>query len=259
MSLVIILIIGIIFLVLVLVLIAIIFMIYQKISRKIKSSSKEFAQLAWGTDSISEGVEKMQWEYSTTPKSVAAATNFYLPVISNDFPDFHYEEMKARAENVLVSYFRAIDAMDAKVLEEGTEELKDKLHTYLAMLRQKGAKEHFERIHIHRTEIMRYTKGNGKCTIVFQSAIEYLHYVEVNGKLKSGNKELKEQGRYNIELIYIQDRDVVEDIREASLGMHCPNCGAPIKKLGEKYCEYCGSHVVQLNIKTWNFSKISKA
>ena len=33
-----------------------------------------------------------------TPKSVAGATSICLPRISADFPDFHYEEMKRRAE-----------------------------------------------------------------------------------------------------------------------------------------------------------------
>ena len=30
-----------------------------------------------------------------------------------------------------------------------------------------------------------------------------------------------------------------------------PNCGAPVRSLGAKKCEYCGSYVEPVNIKVW--------
>ena len=33
---------------------------------------------------------------------------------------------------------------------------------------------------------------------------------------------------------------------ENVLGIHCPNCGSPIKTLGEKQCSYCGSAVMEI-------------
>lgn len=246
-------------LILLLILVAVIFIAYKKVSAKIRRKTRSFARMAWGTDSISEGVDKMKWEYSSTPKSVAAGTSMYLPRITKDFPDFHYEEMRDRAENVLVSYLRATDAMKASLLSEGTQELKEQLEMYIEMLRQKGLKEHYERIKVHRTEIYRYDKAAGRCTVVFQSAVEHIHYLEENGVLKQGNKEMKEQSRYNIELIYIQDRDMIEDSRDFALGVNCPNCGGPISSLGAKECSYCGTPVIELNIKAWNFSEVKKA
>lgn len=250
---------GVVFLILLLAVIAILFLVYQKVSKKIKRETGNFAKMAWGTDSISEGIDKMQWEYSTTPKSVAAGTSMYLPMIQKDFPEFHFEEMKERANRVLMSYLRAVDGKKAALLAEGTDELKEQLRMYIEMLNQKELKEHFERIQIHRTEIYRYVKAAGRCTVVFQTAVEYIHYVDQNGKIKSGRTEMKEQGRYNIEMIYIQDRNMIEDTRDYALGVNCPNCGAPISKLGAKICEYCGTPVIELNIKSWSFSKISRA
>lgn len=257
-----ILILGIIFLVLLLIVFLIVFIAVTKISRKvsrIQSKASNFARMAWGTDSITEGIEKAQWEYSTTPKSVSAGTSLYLPRISKDFPDFHYEEMKERANNVLISYLRAIDGGQVSLLEEGTDELKEQLETYIEMLEQKDLKEHFERIKVHRTEIYKYIKDAGRCTVIFQTAIEYIHYIDQNGVVKKGRKEMKEQGRYNIEMIYIQDRDLIEDTGDFALGINCPNCGGAISSLGAKVCKYCGTPVVELNIKSWHFSKISKA
>ncbi|NLL77651.1 MAG: zinc ribbon domain-containing protein [Clostridiales bacterium] len=62
--------------------------------------------------------------------------------------------------------------------------------------------------------------------------------------------------KYNIDLIYIQDRTLVEDERDYVLGLNCPNCGAPIAGLGAKVCEYCGTPVIELNIKVWTFSDV---
>ena len=37
--------------------------------------------------------------------------------------------------------------------------------------------------------------------------------------------------------------------------LQCPNCGAPVKKLGAMYCEYCGSAVTPINLKVWTLHK----
>lgn len=84
----------IIILVLLLVLVGIVYYAYRTIRNKIR----RFSRMAFGTDNLSQGIGKMEAEYATTPKSVSAATSLYLPRITRDFPDFHYDEMKNRAE-----------------------------------------------------------------------------------------------------------------------------------------------------------------
>jgi len=122
-----------------------------------------------------------------------------------------------------------------------------------------GRREHFENIHIHRTEIHQYRKSKGRISVVFQSAVAYLHYLEQDGKIIKGSTEMTEQARYNVEVIYIQDEALVENTGEMALGLHCPNCGAPITGLGEsKVCEYCDSPITEFNIRTWNFSRVKE-
>lgn len=244
----------IIILVLLLVLVGIVYYAYRTIRNKIR----RFSRMAFGTDNLSQGIGKMEAEYATTPKSVSAATSLYLPRITRDFPDFHYDEMKNRAENVLMSYLRSIDANSETLLTEGTNELKDKLLMVLGMLVSEGVREHFEHIKIHRTEICQYRKQKGRCSILFQSAIEYYYYKEHSGEIKEGSKNTKTQAKFNVECIYIQDRDFVENLGDAALGVNCPNCGAPLSNLGEKVCAYCGTPVVEFNIKSWNFSDIEQ-
>ena len=74
----------------------------------------------------------------------------------------------------------------------------------------------------------------------------------------SGRKQMKTQAKYNVQMNYIQDRDIVEDTREQALGLNCPNCGAPLSTLGAKICAYCDSPLVEFNIKIWSFSDVEE-
>ena len=175
----------------------------------------------------------MKQEYSTTPKSVSAMTSLALPKIVSDFPDFQYDEMNT--------------------------ELKQQLENHIQMLSVKDLREHFDQIKIHRTEICQYRKTAGRCIITFRSALECYHYITDNSSsIKEGSKEYKYQTKYNTDLIYIQDRNLVENELDNALGVNCPNCGAPLSSLGAKVCEYCGTPVIEINIHAWSFSNIEE-
>ena len=239
-------------LVLLLVISGIIYYAYTQIRKKVRS----YSRMLFGTPSVREGFQQIEREESITPKSVASATGLYLPAIMRDFPEFHYDEMKTRAENVLTSFLRSIDEAKESILTEGTQELRDHLELRLKALENEDKKEHFKSIRIHRTEIHQYRKTKGRCSVVFQSSVEYFHYLEKDGQILMGSRDKMEQTRYNIEVIYIQDRDYVENIGDAGLGLNCPNCGAPLPGLAAKKCAYCDTPVVEFNIRTWNFSSV---
>ena len=80
-----------------------------------------------------------------------------------------------------------------------------------------------------------------------------LSAIEIEGSWQKIDGE-----KYNIELVYIQDRETVENIGESGLGLNCPNCGAPLESLGAKVCRYCDTPVVEFNIKTWGFSSVKE-
>lgn len=243
---------AIIILVLILIVAGVIYYAYRKVS----SSVREFSRLAFGTSSILEGLKKVDREHEVTPKSISSATGIYLPKITRDFPEFQYDEMKLRAENVLTSYLRSVDERNPMLLTEGTDDLKEKLRLRIDMLKAEQKQEHFDNIKINRTEIKNYYKTKGRCSIIFQSSVQYQHYLQKDGKTLKGNPDRLEQSRYDTEMIYIQDRELVEKEGEAGLGMVCPNCGAPLTGLGAKKCIYCDSPIVAFNIMTWNFSDI---
>lgn len=227
--------------------------------RKAKRAVESFSRDAFGTSDIMQGLKQVEQEYSLTPKSVSAMTSLYLPKIKRDFPEFHYDEMKVRAENVLTSYLLAVDRMSVGTLKEGNQELKDKLEMRIEMLKGSGQREHFGSIRLHRTEITDYKKRNGTCIITFQTSLQYYYTKkDENGKILEGREDLLTQSKYNTDVIYIQDRELLKDERDLSLGLNCPNCGAPISGTGSKVCEYCGTPVVELNIYAWTFSNVTE-
>lgn len=241
-------------LVLLLLLVGLVYYIYMIIRSRIR----DFSRRVFGTSSLAEGLEQLETEAEITPKSVSSATGLLLPSIMKDFPEFHYDEMRARAENVLVSYLQSIDAGNSALLAEGTKELKEKLQMYIRMQKEQGREEHFESIRIHKTEINQYRRTAGRCSIIMQSAVEYIHYVSGSKGLVKGKKEQLVQSKYNVELIYIQDREQVENLGDAGLGLNCPNCGAPISRLGARKCDYCDTPIVEFNIRIWNFSDVKE-
>jgi len=115
----------------------------------------------------------------------------------------------------------------------------DHLKKYLS-----GEKK-FASIRIHRTAIKDYIKKAGTCVIIFQSGIQYM------------TGTTKVQARYNTHMMYVQD--AAEYGFANGYSTDCPHCGAAITDLGRKYCDYCGSEVVPINIHVWELHKIEEA
>ncbi len=243
-------------LVLLIILVAAIAGIIFYIRKKVREFSRTFSRTFSQANTIVKEIKKQELDYAVTPKSVSGATSLYLPQIMRDFPEFHAEEMKERAELVLTSYLQSIDEGNSNLLSEGTKELKDQLAMKIRGLRNIGNEEHFEQIQVHKTEIFKYRKEKGRCSIVYQSAVGCFHYTLRDGKIIKGYKDRKSQYRYNVEVCYIQDRDVAENAGSSGFALNCPNCGAPLTSLGAKICPYCDSPVVEFNIHTWNFTDV---
>ncbi|MCF0142482.1 MAG: zinc ribbon domain-containing protein [Parasporobacterium sp.] len=210
-----------------------------------------------GTRNLVEGLRELESGASEEPKSLNAMTSLYLPQIKKDFPEFSYDEMKNRANNVLTSYLFALDSMSASGLSEGSPELKSSLENRIASLKSEGVRENYKSVHIHRTEISNYRKSEGRCIITFQMSCQY-YFSRINeyGEITEGSTDRLRQTRYSVDVIYIQDRDRIANEHDYALGSNCPNCGAPLKGLGAKVCEYCGTPLREINIYAWAFSDV---
>lgn len=187
------------------------------------------------------------------PKSVSAMTRLMEPQIMRDFPEFSWEEFKQKAENMLVSALLAISANQPERMLEGSEDIKKQVRNIVEDNRANNIGETYADIQIHQTEIADYKKQNGKCVIVIQCAVGYLYYKMQDGEVVAGDRKRRTQTKYNIELVYIQDTEAAK--LDNAVGTTCPQCGAPVKTLGAKYCEYCGSGIIPLNIHVWSLHK----
>lgn len=176
---------------------------------KIRQISREF----FGTSSLIEGLKRQEALEDDTPKSVSGMTRVELPRIEKDFPEFHWPEWKQRCENQLKGYLEALEHRDLSYLGKVSVSLKDQVRLKIEEMEEKEIREEFDAIHVHQTEISRYDKDPGKCRIRIQSAVEYLHTLKTPDKKKNVERE-KEQHRFNLELVYIQDITKIRDGRD---------------------------------------------
>jgi len=225
---------------------------------KIKNKAKEISRQVYGNDDLIANLKRQEELYEKTPKSISDGSSIYVPKLSRDFPDFNVDEMKARAENCLREYLLALDTNNASALQDGNEELKEALFLRLNDLNLREIKEHYEGVKIHNTVLNTYNRYGGRCVVRFQSSVQYKFWAEQDGKIIRGSKDSLVQTRYIIDCCYIQDSEKVENIGAASHALNCPNCGGVIKNLGMKFCPYCGSGIVEFNIKVWNFCTIKE-
>jgi len=97
---------------------------------------------------------------------------------------------------------------------------------------------------VHDTEISDYRNVDGSCTIYTQTSAGYT--------LEGG----KYEKRFDVQIVYVQDYLKVPQ-GQTGVGLNCPNCGAPVKILGNKYCEYCGTAITEINSRVWKILPVT--
>lgn len=218
---------------------------------------RAFSQMSrFGGTSMYDALEAARELEKDTPASIAAMTSIYLPKIMKDFPELNYEEMKNTSETILKSFFTCINKGALEKDKIPGENLREIISHRIGSNKSLGKKEVFREIKIHRTEIKDYISKGSFCSITLQSAVEY-RYSE-NEIVSPPDKC---QTKWNQEWLYIQDPDKLPDSIKTSdgLGLVCPNCGGPIKSIGIRACEYCGSAIVPINMRVWELHEIKKA
>lgn len=175
--------------------------------------------------------EQARLEDQELPKSLASMDRIYLEQIKKDFPSININELKRKAEVVVQDVYSAIE-------KKNSDGLVGKIKNYVdRKINDYNTDVSFNNFKIHNTVISNYKKEKGVASIYFSVAFEYI--------LVKDNKKVKTQDRVKLEYIYIIDELKIDrDIKV--LGIHCPNCGSPIKELGDKNCSYCGSAVLEI-------------
>ena len=237
--------------------IAVLLIVILSIFFYLRSKVRRFSQEAFGTKDITKAVKDIE-KSSESARSIHGMTDIYLPLIKKDFPDFDYEVFAGRVEGVLKSYFAAITARDvSKLSPDCSQSMKNTTLGIIRELEANDFKREFSDVTIHQTDIARYDKNGGTVTILFNSAVGHYDVTrDSSGKVVAGSEEKKRQTVYDVALVYAQDVQKMSNYNATALGINCPNCGAPVTNLGHKFCEYCGTGIREINVRSWSFEYV---
>ena len=203
----------------------------------IKVVVQRFLEKYFGTKSLSEAIEMSEITDSETPKTVYSMENVYLEQIKKDFPQLNINELKSSAEMNIRNILHAIETKDTKELQNKN----DKIYAYVTSKIEDLKDDKFicDNINFHKTVLSRYEKKDEVATMEFQTSLEYFTREK---KKKIGRKK---QTRFKTQFIHVIDAKMYGEHKIRILGLNCPNCGAPIKDIDAKGCEYCSGSLIK--------------
>lgn len=207
----------------------------------IKIKINNFTMKYLGTTDIKSVIEKAELEDEITPKSLSSMDSVYLEQINRDFPDVNINELKRLAESKILESYLCIENKDSSKITNS------KIKAFIdSMINDCNVS--YENFRFHKTVVSSYEKKEGVATIYFGCSYEY--YMKKDNSIRK-----KVQDRLKVEFIYVYDIDKA-DFDNKLLGLNCPNCGSPIKSLGNKNCSYCGSGIIDIVRKVWTCNDI---
>lgn len=212
-------------------------------ARKLGIDNIKFSSML---DEIKKGVNDANYN----PKHISGMTRLLLPNIERDFKTFNESELYNKAETGLKIIFNSLE--EKKVSNE-LPLLKGLLQETINDYKSSEINVKYDDIVFHDFALKKYYKKDGVATIKVQTSLEYYFKKEKGKKIVENYSNYKKQTRYTVDFIYVYDITQVKDYTRV-LGVHCPNCGAPLTKLGDKICDYCHTGVEDLNLKNWEMS-----
>ena len=192
-----------------------------------------------------------QQEYQRE-KNVSGITKLIEPTILRDFSDFNKEFLYAKVERNLIKIWNAIENKSIADIKDDDEliYLYHHINDQIVDLKNNNVNIKYDEIKFHSHAIKNYLKSKGKATITISSTVEYYYSNDSDNYKKKEYNNLKKQTRYTTEFVYVYDETKFKYNQKAYI-ITCHNCGAPLKKLGEGNCEYCGTYIKPINLKNW--------
>lgn len=234
----------------ILITILILFLIIILIYFYIKQRLKEFSSSVFGTSNIIEGIKSQKIALSNVPRSVFGMEKLILPNISKDFPNLNINEMKKMVEDSILMCLQSIEKKKILKVDYVSETITNWIQSRIDDLKEDEF-INYDEIKFHKTVLNQYVNKDGIYSLLFQTSVEYLYR-------KNNTEYEKIQNRFNTEFIYIFDDTKISKY-QSGIALNCPNCGAPIKDLGVKTCNYCGTGVIDLVKKTWILNSIQES
>ncbi len=207
-----------------------------------------FLQTYFHADNLKDAIENSKIEDENTHKSISSMESIYLDKIDKDFPDMNLNELKSKAEANIINVLDTIEAKNMDKLKNKNEKVVEFTQNKIDDL--KDEKVTIDDIKIHKTLLSKYEVSGAIATIEISSSLEYFYK-------KGKDVGHKVQTRFKTEFIYIIDVSKLHN-NVKGLGLNCPNCGAPVKSLGHKHCDYCNTGIVEIVKKVWIINNINE-
>ena len=201
-------------------------------------------------EQMASEIKKGEIEAITTPKHAPGMTKLLIPKIVKDFPNFNEKELFNKVETSLLLIFNSLE--NKKI--ENSEELilmKEKLKEKINDMKENNINEKYYDIKFHNHALKYYKKDSSTLNITVSTSLEYFYVKKQNNKIVTDYTKYKKQTLYTIEFIYVYDPNKISK-HQNLIGINCPNCGAPVKDLGNKVCRYCNSGLEDINLKSWH-------
>ncbi len=209
---------------------------------------RQFLQTYFHANTLKEAIENSKIEDENTHKSISSMESIYLDKIDKDFPDMNLNELKSKAEANIINVLDTIEAKNMDKLKNKNEKVVEYTQNKIDDL--KDEKVTIDDIKIHKTLLSKYEVSGAIATIEISSSLEYFYK-------KGKDVGHKVQTRFKTEFIYIIDVSKLHN-NVKGLGLNCPNCGAPVKSLGHKHCDYCNTGIVEIVNRVWIINNIKE-
>jgi hypothetical protein len=190
----------------------------------------------------------------STEKSISGMTRILEPLIIKDFPDFNLKHLYSNIETGITNVLSAKSKLDTKFLNKGLDLIKGKIIKEINDMREDKIEVNYSDLRFNQHALKSYKKNNGTATITTTSSVSYKYS---SNKKERKYDDLRCESKFECEFIYIYDEDHFEE-KAKSFSVHCPNCGAPVKGLGDLSCSYCGSNVKKVNLRNWEIASIKE-
>lgn len=236
---------GIAILVLIVIILLIIFSIYYKFKRTLGISN---------FSSFIDEVKQNDRNNYSSKKSISGMTRILEPLIIKDFPDFNLSHLYSSIETNLSSILNAKTKLDTSYLNKGLSLIKGKIVKEIHDMQDEDIVQKYTNIRFNNHALKSYKKNNGTATITTTSSVSYNYESNLDERKYD---DLRCETKYECEFIYIYDEDKFKE-KQKSFGVHCPNCGAPVKGLGDLTCSYCGTNVKKINLRNWEMASFKE-
>ena len=172
--------------------------------------------------SLLDMVKQLDEAKSETPRSLSSVTALVLDDVKRDFPEYNLSLVLLGVKKDAAAYLESFPAGKC-LLEDGVSpELREQVASDVA----RGLIPVSGGVRVGSAVIHAYRHDSRDKVLEYQAAAEY-----TDPDLR------RRQTRLTLQYIAMFTGDVARQ----NVSFSCPNCGAPVSRVGSKVCAYCGT------------------